>query len=421
MFPPACQPKFFDLCFCPDDSPLTPFVDPITDNVCWYDPAVPESTEFLGIIVLNRPIKGSTFSREVSDAFVEGSILNRPKLSGRSFVFDALMVATSCEGMAYGKEWLRRLLEDAPCQSDGAAQCQSCFGRRMSVRVTCPEGTATDEGVHEWMSVGLVDGIQDSDDTSARKECCCVLQPITFTMQSESPYSFSPVAEVICDQDADVDSYNRCFNWMADCIDCCETIDCDRCKYDPVCSCFPFIIPEPELPRDNDCATCIPLAKTIQCCCSEDLPAGYDTAFKIDIYSGIDFSNDAFQNSGMRDFRVRVFQNPKGLPCITDDESYEMWCQETPCIDLLMNYIPYDSTLTIDGRTERVTLTCDGECKPYQHTLTSAEGSIFPLVSRCTPIMVCAEFSYYNTQFMPSAPGIRPANITISSYLKFRN
>lgn len=421
MFPPACQPKTFDLCFCDDDSPEIPFQDPITDNVCWYDPAVPESSEFLGIIILNRPVKNSTFSREVSDAFVEGSILNRPNLRGRSFVFEALMVATSCEGMDYGKEWLRRLLEDAPCQSDAASRCDSCFGRRMSIRKHCPEGDTTDDGLHEWMSVGLIDGIEDSDENNSRKECCCILQPITFTMQSESPYSFSTVAETICDTDVDPDGYNRCFDWMNDCLDCnCDPVECDRCKYDPVCTCFPFIIPEPELPRD-ECDTCIPLARIIQCCCTDDLPAGYDSTFKIDIYSGIDFSNEAFLDAGMRDFRIRIFQNPKGLPCITDDESYEMWCNEIPCIELVTNYIPYDSTLTIDGRTQKVNLNCNGVCKPYQHKITSSTGQVFPLVSRCTPLMVCAEWSYYNTQLLPEAPGVKPAHISVSSYLKFRN
>lgn len=210
MFPPGGQPKFFDLCFCPADSPSTPFTDPITDNVCWYDSAVPESAEFLGVIIGNRVVKNSTFSREVSDGFIEGSILNRPKLTGRTFVFDAVLIATSCEGMAYGEEWLRRLLEDASCRGDSESQCQSCFGRRMSLRKTCPDGDAADDGIHEWLSVGLIDGLQYSEDENNRRESCCIWNPVTFTMQSESPYSFSTVGNPVCDQDADPDSYNRC-------------------------------------------------------------------------------------------------------------------------------------------------------------------------------------------------------------------
>lgn len=422
IMPPDCRFQIFDLCYCAEDTPDGGFSNPIDDNVCWYDPTVPESAEFLGVIILNRPVKGSTFNREVSDGLIEGSVLNRGTLKGRSFVFDALLVATSCEGMAYGKEWLRRLLEDAPCQGAPGSACSSCFGRRMSLRVNCPSDEAADDGIHEWMSVGLVDGIQDNDDSNSSKACCCVRQPITFTMHSESPYSFSTVGETICDADADPEGYNRCYDWMNDCIECCpDPVDCDRCKYDPVCSCFPFVIPEPELPRDNACSACTPLARVIQCCCSEDLPSGYDTTFKIDIYSGMDFSNQEYLDSGMRDFRIKIFQNPKGLPCITDDETYDMWCQEVPCVELVANYIPYDSTLTIDGRTQKVTLTCNGVCKPYQHVLTSSTGQIFPLTSNCVPIMVCAEFSYYSTQFLPESSGIKPAHVSVNSYRKFRN
>lgn len=418
LYPTGCTPRI-DLCPCDADAPDTPYSDPATDEVCWYDPSVPESAEFLGVIVLNRVVRNSTFSREVSDNFIEGSILNRPTIKGRSFVFDAILLATSCEGMAYGKEWLRGVLEDAPCATQSSA-CESCFGKRMSIRTTCPAGDTTDDGLHEWFGVGLVDGLQDDEDQPGRK-CCCVRQQVSFTMQSESPWSHSTLPVTVCDQEVDPDGYNRCYDWTLDCFECCgPSIDCDRCKFDPVCSCFPFIIPQPELPRD-DCDSCVPLAKIIQCCCSEDLPGVYDTTFKIDIYSGIDVDNDAFLNSGMRDFVLKIYQNPKGLPCITDDESYDLWCNEVPCAEININYIPYDSTLTIDGRTERITLTCNGVCKPYDHRITNTKGSIFPLLSKCTPVMVCAEFSYYSTQLLGGAPGVVPASVKVDSYLRFRN
>jgi len=419
MFPPNCTPRI-NLCVCDADAPNIPYVDPVTDEVCWYDPAAPESSEFLGVIVLNRPVKNSTFSRDVSDNFIEGSILNRAMIKGRSFVYDVLLLATSCEGMAYGKEWLRRLLEDAPCSSS-TSQCDPCFGKRMSIRTTCPTGAATDDGLHEWFGVGLVDGLADSDDQANTGKCCCVLQQMTFTMQSESPYSHATLPVGVCNLPVDPDDYTRCYDWLVDCIDCsCEVVECDRCKYDPVCSCFPFIIPEPELPR-NECEDCIPLAKIYECCCSDDLPGVYDTTFKIDIYSGIDINNEEFLDRGLRDFVLKIYQNPKGLPCITDDESYEMWCNEVPCTEININYIPYDSTLTIDGRTEKVTLTCGGVCKPYDHRISNTKGSLFPLLSSCEPIMVCAEFSYYNSQLLDGSPGVSPSRIKVDSYLRFRN
>lgn len=418
MFPPAGQPKFFDLCWCEDDAPEDPYVDPETDSVCWYDASVPESKEFLGVIILNRPVKNSTFEREVSDGFLEGSILGMPKKKGRSFVFDVILLATSCEGMAYGKEWLRSVLEDGPCSGTVGASCQSCFGKRLGLRVHCPEGDTTDGGFHEWYSVGLVDGIADSEEENTRKESCCIIQPMTFTMHSESPYSFAPDAIEICDATVD-DAYVRCYDWLND-GDCDEEDEPNRCSVDPLCDSDASLDFDPEL-SNPQCEICTPVARAITACCTNDLPAVYDTTFKIDIYAGINPADDDLIRRGMRNFRLKVYQNPKGLPCIIDDETYDAWINEEPCIEFATSYVPYDSVLTIDGRLERVTLTCGNVCKPYSFVITSADGPLFPLLSRCTPMMIVAEFDYYTSQLVPEAVGIKPSRITVDSYLRFRN
>lgn len=418
MFPQGCAPSFFDLCWCPADSPEDAFVDPITDNVCWYDSAVPESSEFLGVVILNRVDKDSTFSREVTDGFLEGSILGRPIKKGRSFVFDAFMLATSEKGMAYGYEWLRTLLEDAPCSSSASSGCTSCFGKRMGLRVFCPDGDSVDTGFHEWYSVGCVDGLKNNDDGNTRRQCCDIIQPVTFTMQSESPYSFAPEAISICESEASLDNYLRCFNWLTDCVD--EEIEDSRCLVDPLCDDVVSLDFDPAL-SNQDCSPCTPLAKVIQACCTDDLPAVYDTTFKIDIYSGVNPGNAAFLRRGMRDFRLKIYQNPKGLPCIEDEETEALWANEMPCIEFATSYIPYDATITIDGRYERVLMTCGNICRAYEFAISSVEGPLFPLLSRCTPLMIAAEFSYYTSQFEPAAAGIKPSKISVDSYLRFRN
>lgn len=418
MFPEACRPQVFDLCWCPEDSPNEPFTDPETDNVCWYDPAVPESKEFLGVIVLNRPAKGSTFEREVSDAFLEGSILSRPTIKGREFFFDVLLLATSPEGMNYGEEWLRALLEDAPCQGTAQTSCQSCFGKRLGLRKFCPEGETTDSGFHEWYSVGLVDGLKEDNDETGLKHCCEIIKPMTFTMHSESPYSFAPDPALLCDTAASAAGYVRCFDWSEDW--CTPEVVEDRCYVDPLCDTAATIDFDPELAND-DCEPCTPVAKVINACCTDDLPGVYDTTFKIDIYSGVNPADADLVRRGMRNFRLKVYQNPKRLPCIVDDATFELWKNEVPCIEFATTYIPYDATLTIDGRYERVTLTCGNVCKPYDFVLTSASGPLFPLLSRCTPMMIVAEFDYYTSQLVPAAAGIKPSRVTVNSYLRFRN
>jgi len=413
LYPPNCVPELLELCSCPADSEV--FVDPITDEVCWYDPAIPESSEFLGAIVLKiSGLEDSTFTRQVVDGFAEGSILSRPTVRGRSFGFEVLLIATSCEGMAFGLEWLRGVLEDTSCPD--ATRCESCSGRVMRLRKHCPPDEAADDGLREWLSVGLVDGITEI--AGERRSCCCVLKHITFTMTSESPYSFSTTEIVVCDTEASYDAFVRCYDFTQDCLDCIEPC-CDKCGFDNLCNCFPPVRIEPVI--EDDCY-CEPVAKIIQCCCIDDIPGLYDSTFKIDIYSGTDFSNDDYKLNGLRNFNLKIFDNPRGYDCITDEESYNDWCiRASPCAHLVVNYIPEDSTITIDGRTGKITLDCLGRCVPFSHVVTSPIGQIFPLIAKCHPLMICAEWDYYNTQALPGDTGISPAKITARRYLRFRN
>lgn len=423
LYPEGCNPTI-DLCYCPDDSPEVPFVDPITDNVCWYDTAAPESAQFLGAFILGVNGKyDSTFSREVADGFIEGSLLQRARLKGRAMGFDIVLLATSEEGMAYGVEWLRRVLEDNLCT--GVNPCSSCAGQAFTLRKHCPMSEdILDDGLHVWLSTGLVDGLVEVKRTptnGAYNGCYSTLRQFTFSVQAESPYSYSVEPTTTCIGDAsDEDAYVRCYDWTSDCIECVDSSCCDKCGFDQLCQCYPSVDIVPTLLID-DCY-CEPLAKIIQCCCTPDISDGYDSAFVIQIYSGTNFADDDYKRFGLRDFRLKIYQNPKGLPCITDDDSYDDWCNlDDGCIDLKVSYIPENSTLSIDGRTGRITLDCNGTCRPFDHVVTSDDGSVFPLIMRCAPMMVCAQWSYYGTQTNPAIAGVIPASMQVDTYTRYRS
>jgi len=405
-----------DLCTCPADSPEDEFTDPATDQVCWYDPAVPESTEFLGAIILRvTGSRSSTVSRDVQDGFLEGSVLQRLKRKGRSFGFEILLVATSCEGMHYGEEWLRGVLEDDMCAAQDT--CQSCSGRELTLRVHCPTGDTTDDGLHTWHSVGVVDGLTPVEREARQRASCCNLQKFTFSMQSESPYSFSTVAQDGCEMEVDPDGFVRCYDWMNDCEDCQEDC-CDECGFDAYCTCFTPPVVEPEEITDN--CFCVPLARAIDSCCIE--PQGYETTFKIDVFSGTSWSDNNYKTYGMRNYTLQIFDNPIGYDCITDEETYNLWCNRAaPCAELRIAYVPYNSTLTIDGRTGKVTLTCKNKCVPYDQVVTNISGALFPLVTRCQPIMIVSMWDYYNTQLMPNEEGVERSKTVVNTYLRFKN
>ena len=401
QYPEECVPTMWD-CSCPLDDPLVAYQSVALDPAPWYDATEPASEEFLGAMILTvAGATDSTAQREVSDAFGDGSILRRLRLQGRSMVMEMLVLATSCRGQDYGIEWLRRALEQETC---GCAPdpCDSCAGKRFGLRVECNDGVPCDTGFRSWENTGIVDGITLVQD-DALAECNCVAQKVTVTLHSESPYSFS-CEENPCSLTVDPNDLTLCIDWARHCRECCDDDGCDRCAFDPLCSCFTGIDPVPTVLQTEDDCYCEPLERIIQSCCLTDVGIAYDQTFKLELYSGFDNTGSvdglAFTDLGLRNTRISLFQNPNALPCITDQASYDAFCLEQirPDFELQIPFVPADSTLIIDGRSDRILLECDGRCTPYPYKVQNTVGPLFPLVTGCAPAMLVIEWDKINSQ-----------------------
>ena len=91
--------KARSLCVCPADD--EEWTNPIDDAVCWYDPLVPESADFLGVaIVGSSGIRGSGFKREIRSALNGGTVLGLPTIDGKQLMLTVELYATSQAGMA---------------------------------------------------------------------------------------------------------------------------------------------------------------------------------------------------------------------------------------------------------------------------------------------------------------------------------
>jgi hypothetical protein len=152
--------------------------------------------------------------------------------------------------------------------------------------------------------------------------------------------------------------------------------------------------------------------------------AGYDTALKIDIFSGFDTAEDAdgiaFTELGLRNVTVSIYDNPDELECIDDEESYDAWCasRPSPRFEIKIPYIPSNATLTIDGRSNRVFMSCDGKCTPFPYQIDTARGKLFPLVTSCAPMVACVEWDKSNTQLKTGAGKSRSV-ATIAKYRRW--
>jgi len=394
-------------CWCPNDGLPSEFSDPITDDACWYDALIPESSEFLGLYVTKvSGLRDSTYARSATENIGRGVTLGRARSGSRIFTIEAILIATSCCGMDYGMSYVRRVLEGGGCGVGscltGCGDLGSCGLTCLTGRVCCPDDIEVeDSGLRQWVNVGLVDGLKDIDDQLTSCRCC--LRKVTFTIQAETPESYSLESVICLDKDADLENIaTRCFDWDNGCPD--DQI-IDECTDDPFCppdACIPPLPPQ----RVNYCF-CEPMGVSVDCCCAIDLPNHRDETFRITLNAGLNPNNGVFTQYGMRNARIKFYTNDPRKPCPSDDEAaLEQWGQADLCALLEIPYLKPGAQLVIDGRTDTITIECDAQCYPGWASVFGPNGADpFPLLASCHGLSVCVEWDLNGTQFVDD-PGI---------------
>lgn len=420
------------LCACPDDDDV--WTNPIDDLACWYDPRIPESADFLGVVIYGSSnIRSSSFKREISDGLNGGSILGQPIIAGKQLMLEVWLYATSQAGMNYGIQWLRRQFEgDLRCPADGGT-CASCQGQLLTLRTHCPDEGDLDDGLHSWSAAGTIDGFQPNDDEfpMGRRNCEKITTgTITIATEDFSSYSTNPVSSVTVDAANTFTALGNCLlesqlPTLDDvCCPICQT-GCDPCTTDPGCDCLPPFILEPE--TVGYLAPCFsdPLCRCIAAVAIENLPAGYETALRMTFTSGWDPSNPIFQKFGMRNFVFRVYENPvvdgypNGLPLPTDLASYEFLTSRLgPCAEVGVSWMPPGSELIIDGLSGRSWLKCNQKCVDHSSRVETISGSVFPLKARCTNLVVTVEWDCLNVQSRVAAETI-VSSLLVETFLGF--
>lgn len=445
--PAALVRKSRSWCVCPDDD--ADFSNPIDDGVCWYDPVIPESADFLGaVIVGSANLRSSTFKRELQDAVNGGSVLGLPDIPGKQIVLEIELIATSQAGMNYGIQWLgRQFADDQRCPADGAS-CASCQGQLLTVRMHCPTETSLDDGLHSWSAAGTIDGLKIGEDDFPLGRANCekaVSGTITIGTESFDSYSTLPFSSVEVDVG---DAFTALGNCLIDdappefpcCPICAET--CDPCTTDPGCDCLPPFVLEPEVVGSTAPCFTDPLCRCIAAVAINDIPSGYETALRMTFRAGWDALNPVFQRFGMRNAVFRVWENPPtsilvadgpdigsdpdlvslpdGLPLPTDMETYEQLAQRIiPCAEIGVSWIPAGSELVVDGLSGRTWLKCNGRCIDHSSRVSTISGTIFPLKARCTNLIVTVEWDCLNSQAR-DADGTMLSSMLIETFLGFK-
>jgi len=284
-----------------------PYVDPAADDAPWYDPAVPVSEDFAGLLVLSmegldeHPVK-----RAVTNAIAGGGVLGPARVLPRTIVVTALVLGSTCCGVEYGLHWLGQVLQ-------GCAGNQ-CEGDCMTLFTCCPDEEVDQECFNDGYRrtlrhVALVDGprvIARTGTGCSAGECSAGADVLTveFTLVAAKPWLWTevvPIIEVAPPSDDGEDCVVWCFEGgvvgPTTCVDVVESCpggvaapvtdgacalawpvpedspcETEPCRFaaceDPTAACADPMCQPPTPPTVAELTTCycLPLAVERQCC-----------------------------------------------------------------------------------------------------------------------------------------------------------
>lgn len=354
------------------------YTTPKDDRAPWYDENVPESADFAGFWVQEwKGLSGSTITREYVRNIVAGAVPNPVFDAERVVAVTGFLTARSEVGLAYGIAWLSSVLR-------AGADCEECTGDEACFLSGCPEECGSQTDMDElWATysryiydVGLVDGPRILEKRTVRKASnpCCDTLPgcgscgiktsflakVEFTLTAGVPWIFTaPAAIASSVAFTPPEEGEGCtINWIVlepgqtcPIVDPCP--DLNDCLSDPFCQ--TTSPPQPPVVTSPCSCTSRLTEATIEINSPPGLlPRNLDAVPIITVNTG---------DADMRRLTIRFFSDPLGFGCGEPLDA----CRA--CAEITLTYAPRDAVITLDGRTQRGTVSCPGggesDAAPY--------------------------------------------------------
>lgn len=398
-----------DICGCDtltramlEDSPASPVYDtPATDPAPWYDPDLPETTDFLGFLPLSiTGLNDNPRARNVTNAVGGGGIFGPSRALPRTMVVTGLLIGASCCAAEFGMHYLAEAL--AGCSGD------ACDGDCIEMFNCCPDATSTRAEFlakhrRTFRRTSLVSGPTETnrvgDGTCARGTCGAGgdIIEVEFTLVAASPWPWTDPVPLL-DVGLPIGGTGACVEWCLSPGSGASACNSGECKYasctgttDP-CADPTKVVPSPPVPTQPEASFCVPLVSERAC-------------YAIDLSTRPQWSSDvpvitlSSGSSELRNVRVTFYQKADGSPLTCDQVADAGRCD--PHSDFYINYVPRSGTVTIDGRVNQATLDCNGECQSASTVFGSADGGPLRINEiNCANLCVCIET---DVNFPPAA------------------
>ncbi|MFB7496097.1 hypothetical protein ACFC09_15620 [Streptomyces sp. NPDC056161] len=376
-----------------------PYTTPTEDGAPWYDPDVPESADFAGLLVLSMEgLDAHPVKRSVTNAVTGGGSFGPARAIPRTITVTAVLLGATCCAVEYGLHWLAEVLTG--CTSG------ECDGDCLTLFNCCP-GAEEDPGEFEarhrrsLRRVALVDGPEVTarqGDGCATGTCQSGADVITveFTLSAATPWLYTdtmPVLEVDPPVDTSTDCVTWCLHGTEDgCGGTCRLAACE----DPTAACADPLCrptPPPSITVPETCY-CLPLAVEKEC-------------WEVDLTGRPSWSVDvpvitirAGSGGDLRNLTLTFYQRTAGDDALSCEEMADLQ-RCNPHSVYHVRYLPAGGALTLDGQINRAVVECGGVCEtsPDVYGRDGLPPSWRPL--DCATYCLCIESDVSN----PPPPG----------------
>lgn len=331
-------------------APSGAFTSPAADDAPWYDPAVPESADVLGVWIEEARL-GVPWTREARQR-IRGASLGPGRLGGRELQLSGWLYARTEAASAYGRQWLFEALAGSGC--DGG-----CDLPDAEIFTYCDaEGT----GARTLKRVGLT--AFDPEIEPEFPRACGFKFEATLTAE---------IPELFLEPDPIVAALR-----IAEPDEICNV--CHPCPEptEAPCACGALAAPVRVAPVPDPASSyCEPLILRRSCLQLDPPPYWRDATAIIRVRAG---------SEPLANLRIRAWANPAGL-----DDSALFECQD-PCLSIEVACVPAGAELVIDGTTREASVICGAVALNGYAYLSSGGGQRFewPDVS-CHGLMLCVD------------------------------
>lgn len=337
-----------------------PYTTPEQDEAPWYDPDVPESADFAGLMVLSvEGLDDHPVRRSVTNAVTGGASFGRARVMPRTITVTGILLGATCCAVDYGFHWLAEVLTGC-----SAGQCD---GDCMTLYNCCP-GEDMDPDTFNMRHrrsirrVALVEGptvTARTGDGCRAGECQSGADILTveFVLSAGTPWLWadtSPVLEAPPPMDDEGDCVQWCLHGDEDgCDGPCRLAECP----DPTAACADPTCrpPAPPVPTMPDTCYCLPLAVERDC-------------YEVDLTGRPGWSSDAPMftvRAGSQDLRnvtLTLYERSPNHEDLSCDEIADLErCR--PHSVYHVRFVPAGGALTLDGQIGRAVVECGGVCE----------------------------------------------------------